>query len=159
MGNEVQIPVALPLDDDGFLRRECPTCERELKWRPTPEGEQAVPPPDGGYFCPYCGVQAQPGTWLTKAQASYIEALAVVRVVDPMIQKFNDDLGRMARGSGGVISVRSDRRPAEEPEPLGEEVNEMRRVDFTCHRSEPVKVLDDWTGPVQCIICGQAVES
>ena len=22
----------IPLDSDGFLRRECPTCEREFKW-------------------------------------------------------------------------------------------------------------------------------
>lgn len=28
-----------PLDSDGFLRRECPTCEREFKWLPSCEGE------------------------------------------------------------------------------------------------------------------------
>ena len=44
MSDEVQLSVALPLDSDGFLRRECPTCEREFKWLPLPdtEGDEAV---------------------------------------------------------------------------------------------------------------------
>jgi hypothetical protein len=48
--SEVQIPMSVPLDSDGFIRRECPTCERELKWRPTSEGEEGAPTPEGGYF-------------------------------------------------------------------------------------------------------------
>ena len=31
----------------------------------------------------------------------------------------------------------------------------MTRVDFACHPSEPLKVLDDWREPVRCLICGQ----
>jgi hypothetical protein len=31
----------------------------------------------------------------------------------------------------------------------------MTRVDFECHPTEPVKVLDDWDNPVHCRICGQ----
>jgi hypothetical protein len=29
---DVSIPMSLPLDGDGFLRRECPKCERQFKW-------------------------------------------------------------------------------------------------------------------------------
>ena len=32
MSDEISIPIALPLDGDGFLRRECPACELEFKW-------------------------------------------------------------------------------------------------------------------------------
>ena len=32
---------------------------------------------------------------------------------------------------------------------------DMARVDFECHPTEPVKVLDDWDKPVSCLICGQ----
>ena len=156
MNDEIQIPVAIPLDRDGFMRRECPTCDRELKWRPTSENEEPAPVPDGGYYCPYCGVQAQPETWLTKAQVNHVQTLLKARVVDPMIDKFGDDLRRIARNSRGTISVQTHRQPTEEPQALTED-DDMRRVDFSCHLSEPVKVLDDWSGPVRCIICGQEV--
>jgi hypothetical protein len=33
------------------------------------------------------------------------------------------------------------------------ETDDMRRVDFPCC-GEPVKVLDDWAGPVYCPLCG-----
>jgi hypothetical protein len=31
----------------------------------------------------------------------------------------------------------------------------MRRVGFPGHPGEPVKMLDDWSAPVRCLICGQ----
>ena len=155
MSDDVQISVPLPLDVDGFLRRECPTCERELKWRPTPEGEEPIPMPDGGYFCPYCGVQASPDAWLTEAQAAQVQQILQACVVDPMLEKFGDDLQRIARGSRGMFSVSTRHERTEEPRPLSED-DDMRRVDFACHPSEPVKVLKDWSGPVRCLICGEA---
>lgn len=56
--DEVALSMSLPLDSDGFLRRECPTCERELKWLVSADDEDDEDGgvPDGGYFCPYCGV-------------------------------------------------------------------------------------------------------
>ena len=30
----------------------------------------------------------------------------------------------------------------------------MRRIDFVCHPDDPIKVADDWTGLVRCLICG-----
>ena len=66
--DDVALEMSMPLDSDGFLRRECPTCEREFKWFHTPAEEgSAAPVIDGGYFCPYCGVQAETNTWLTQA--------------------------------------------------------------------------------------------
>ena len=47
----------------------------------------------------------------------------------------------------------SDHAP-DEPEPLTE-VDDMTRVDFSCHPTEPIKVLDDWDKSVFCLICGQ----
>ncbi len=35
--DEVMLEISMPLDSDGFLRRECPTCEREFKWLHTLE--------------------------------------------------------------------------------------------------------------------------
>ena len=33
--------VSLPLDSDGFLRRECPHCMQEFKWHHGPANEEA----------------------------------------------------------------------------------------------------------------------
>lgn len=89
---DVTLSMAIPVDSDGFLRRECPTCEREFKWLPSPsedaeEGE-AADAADGGYFCPYCGIQAPADAWFTKAQLELAEHILQAEVVDPMLRKF-----------------------------------------------------------------------
>lgn len=153
--DEVAVEMSLPLDSDGFLRRECPTCEREFKWFDTPEGEDtAAPVADGGYFCPYCGVQADASTWLSKAQAELVHQLLASQVLGPMLEKFGDDLKSIGRQSGGIINVEVTHDTPDEPDPLAD-VDDMTRVDFTCHPTEPIKVLDDWNKPVFCLICGQ----
>ncbi|HEV7751795.1 MAG TPA: hypothetical protein VGO71_09640, partial [Baekduia sp.] len=61
----------MPLDSDGFLRRECPTCEREFKvfvHQVAGEEADAQGPQPGGYYCPYCAIQADANAWFTKAQ-------------------------------------------------------------------------------------------
>jgi hypothetical protein len=71
VSDNFETSMSIPLDSDGFLRRECPTCERELKWKYLDEegGEEAAEPEEGGYYCPYCAIPAPPANWLTKAQA------------------------------------------------------------------------------------------
>lgn len=140
--DEVSLGMSLPLDSDGFLRRECPTCERELKWLYTPESEEnAASMPDGGYFCPYCGVQAEPGSWFTAAQTELARNIVATQAIGPLVKK---TLGTGARY-----------QPPDELDPLTE-VDDMTRVDFECHPTEPVKVLDAWDRPVFCPICGRA---
>lgn len=146
--------MSVPLDGDGFLRRECPTCEREFKWLSSPEGEGETPAA-GGYFCPYCAIQAPPGSWFTKAQIEQAKSILSSEVVQPEIDKLRDAIDRMARSSGGLIradlSMTGSSDPA--PPPLTE-LDDMRRVDFDCHPREPVKVLDNWGGAVHCLVCG-----
>jgi hypothetical protein len=71
-------------------------------------------------------------------------------VVDPMLDKFGRDL---QRSTSGMFKVNTSRDRSPEPPELSEP-DDMRRVDFPCHPSEPLKVLDDWAGPVHCLICG-----
>jgi DNA-directed RNA polymerase subunit RPC12/RpoP len=138
--DEIALSMEIPVDSDGFLRRECPTCEREFKWLSLPSGEEAASDmTDAGYFCPYCGVQAPADAWFTKAQLELAEHIVQAAVVNPMLRKF-------AGGTSGQ---------SEEPEPLNED-DDMRRIDFACHSSEPLKILDGWQQPVHCLVCGQA---
>jgi hypothetical protein len=159
MGDEVSVAMSLPLDSDGFLRRECPTCEREFKWLSAEEGSaDAAPIPDGGYFCPYCAIQAQPDAWWTPAQLEAINSVMSSEIVDPALKKFERDLRRSAKRSGGFLDVSVRHEPAHQPAPLVE-VDDMRRVDFLCHPGEPIKILDDWTQPVHCLICGSEAKA
>ena len=66
IGNMTEIPMSLPLDKDSFLRRECPNCERQFKWWPTPPeeeiSEETQEAPEA-YFCPYCHEPTSPDAW------------------------------------------------------------------------------------------------
>jgi len=153
MSDEVQIEMALPLDSDGFLRRECPTCEREFKWLPS--DEPGATPEDAGYYCPYCGVQAETGAWWTKAQLEHSKALLMEEVVAPKLKDFQKGMAETARRSHGLLTFKPGKIEVDEPVALVEP-DDMRRIDFSCHPTEPVKVLEDWTKPVHCLICRKA---
>lgn len=148
----------VPLDPDGFLRRECPTCEREFKWFASAEGEgEGEPPPVGGYYCPYCAVQAPPGSWFTKAQIEQAKTIVTSEVIQPEIDKLREALDRIGRSSGGLISAKlTSTGPSDRPALALTEVNDMRHVDFQCHPREPLKVMETWTGTVHCLVCGRA---
>jgi hypothetical protein len=156
MDDEQTLEVSVPLDDDGFLRRACPTCEREFKWFNSPGGE-GEPLPVGGYFCPYCQVQGPPELWFTNEQVELATNRVARDIVGPEIAKMSLDLKRSTRG--GLISLDMTYEEPDEMDPLVEP-NDMRRVDFICHPKEPVKVLDDWARPVHCLICShEAVQA
>jgi len=156
MEREVSTTMSIPLDSDGFLRRECPTCEREFKWFAThSEGEdESAPVPNGGYYCPYCAVQAPPDAWFTKAQLEQATSVITRELVEPELKRFKR---QVERGSGDFINVGVDIDAREEPPPLTE-ADDMRRVDFPCHPAEPVKVDEDWNRVVHCLICGAQIE-
>jgi hypothetical protein len=151
MDGDQSIEMSVPLDEDGFLRRECPTCEREFKWFNSPEG-QGEPLPMGGYYCPYCRVQGPPDAWWTKEQLEHAENRVARDIVGPEFERMARDLKRSSRNSLIRIDITHETPP--ELDPLVEP-NDMRRVDFPCHPTEPLKVLDDWTRPVHCMICSQ----
>ena len=101
------------------------------------EAEEAVESADdAGYFCPYCGVQAPIDAWLTQAQVALAQNIVAREVIGPMVSK----IGRY--------------EAPDELDPLTE-ADDMTLVIFSCHPSEPLKVLDDWRKPVRCLICGK----
>jgi hypothetical protein len=117
--------MSLPLDSDGFLRRECPTCEREFKWFSSPKGEGAAPEPSG-YFCPYCRIQAPTDSFFTAAQIELAKNVVVRDLVGPELDK----LGRNLRGNrrpGDLISIEFSATLPPKMDPLVE-TDDMRRV-------------------------------
>ncbi|MEJ7784463.1 MAG: hypothetical protein WKF96_06640 [Solirubrobacteraceae bacterium] len=148
MGDDMSVSVEIPLDGNGFLRRECPTCEREFKRLVGEDELGADEIPDDGYYCPYCAVKAPDDQWHTLAQVEAMTAVAAEKIFDPMLSKMANEIGgRFEKGR---------RDPAPD---LIEAVDDMRRVDFACHPAEAVKVAAGWDRRVSCPICGVSTDN
>lgn len=152
MNDEIRIPVSLPLDSDGFLRRECPHCEQEFKWFSHEEGDSDAEIVDQ-YFCPLCGVAAGTDSWWTPAQLEYMKGVS-----GPAIDQYvQDSVVQIFKGMKGMKFKpnRSFSVGIETPEALVEH-DDMVIVEPPCHKNEPVKVPETLSSRVHCRVCGSA---
>lgn len=150
MDDEISIPVSVPLDSDGFLRRACPTCEQQFKWFSHADGAPDAEPADQ-YFCPLCGVPAGVGEWWTPEQLDYAQGAAAPEL-DRLIQDATKEAFEGIKG----MSFKPDGNftlGIEVPEPLTEP-DDMIIVEPPCHPSEPIKVPEHATEHIHCLICG-----
>ncbi len=150
MGDDISIPVQLPLDSDGFLRRECPSCELEFKWF---NHEQGDPDAEGveQYHCPRCGATASTDSWWTPGQLAYMQSVAAPEIEQAIGDAFRDAF----RGRKGfkVSSNRNFRLDINNPGQLTEP-DDMVIVEPPCHPNEPLKVPEEATAQVYCLVCG-----
>ena len=149
---EIEVPVDIPRDADGFIRRECPHCMRQFKWHDGPANEdaehQAAPVT---FHCPLCGQPAAVDSWNTTDQVE----LAQQTVMPQVMEMIQDDLEAMFRGMKGMTYERGSDELTDQPEPLTE-LEDMVIVASPCHSYEPVKIPEDHTGPLYCLVCGSA---
>jgi hypothetical protein len=144
--------VEMPLDEQGFLRRECPICEREFKWHGGPiNGATQDDFPADRYFCPYCGEAAPADQWWTRKQVEFIQQSLLHQVIPGIEETLRESMKGIEKGGWIRTEVRSD--PVNPPVPLSES-NDMTAVASPCHPYEPVKIVDDWTEPIHCLVCG-----
>jgi hypothetical protein len=150
----MEISFSLPLDADGFLRRECPNCEREFKWHsgPTDDAPADFVYPDV-YWCPLCGKAAALDTWWTPAQLEYQQEILGGVAHDYMADALKDAF-KPTRNSFIKFDVKQSPRPSE-PDPLVE-LDDMMMIAPPCHPWEPVKVPENSSAPYYCLICGEA---
>lgn len=149
----MEIGVEVPLDPDGFLRRECPHCIGEFKWflgRAEGTPEDWTDPEI--YYCPYCGQPADTDSWHTQEQVDYFTQVALGSAREHVIDELRDAT-RTQRGSAIRFEVSDDESPP--PAPLTEPPDQMAMIASPCHPFEPIKVTIDG-GPVHCLVCGQA---
>jgi hypothetical protein len=141
--------MSVPLDSDGFMRRECPTCEQEFKWRASQDGDEVVVHVDQ-YYCPLCGVPSGVDNWWTQAQLDYMEAL----VVPDALRDIQNMLGDAFRGNKHVkFEASSEIGVTPMPAALFEP-DDMVIVEPPCHAFEPVKIPEHHPGPFHCLVCG-----
>lgn len=147
----MDIPMTLPLDD-GYLRRECPTCKRQFKWHhgPTDDSEDTNGSSTEEYFCPYCGQGAPTDSWWTEDQLRHAQELAV----GESAKIINDSMKGLERKMRkGPVSFKANSMPMHEPHPL-HEPQDMVVVQSPCHPEEPIKITEDWQEPLHCLVCG-----
>lgn len=149
----MEVSISLPLDNDGFLRRECPHCMQEFKWHHGPANEEAEQMSDSGiYHCPLCGQSAGPDSWWTQDQLDYAQKAAM----PVAMQSFEDQLDGIFRGASAKhfsIKRTGHLDSPEDPMPLVEK-DDMSTVAPPCHAYEPVKVPETAAGPFYCLVCG-----
>jgi hypothetical protein len=156
--SDVSIPMTLPLDTAGFLRRECPNCNKQFKWYSSEEADTAgdelivTVGSSEAYYCPYCHTPAPSNAWWTQEQIEYARELAAAEVMRPMLGNFGADLEQLNR-PGSLISFNVQVPDMPRPDPLTEP-DDMVRVDLPCHPEEPLKVDETWTSDVACLVCG-----
>lgn len=146
---EISVPLNL---DSGFIRRQCPSCDRQFKWHYGPTDERPADAVDPAlYHCPYCGMRAAPDEWWTRDQASYIGEAAI----SPAIGAIQDELGEVFRGfKSKNVKVSFKAEPEPLPPSPPPEPADMQEIQPPCHPWEPIKILDDWHEALHCIVCG-----
>ena len=161
---DIELNISLPLDDEGFFRRECPFCRREFAQEgidsfmteaegkaDSDESNQEEPE----YFCPYCGQSASKGSWWTQEQLSYIN----IFTQNIMASLINEHLIRpLQRNFGhqrsGPISISFHGHEMGQQEPwISPEVNDMNVFDLLCCNRK-IKVEENTTGRIHCFFCG-----
>lgn len=144
--------ITLPLDDDGFLRRECPTCEQEFKWHHGATDDEPADAVDPLlYYCPLCGHPSGPDSWWTQEQLDYIQAIALGVAMDEL----QDEFKKLERSSRGLLKVEMSPPGVEDIPASLHEPEDMVIVTSPCHAWEPVKVTADWSASLHCLLCGE----
>lgn len=151
----MEMGVEIPLDADGYVRRQCPHCERAFKWHHTPADGTGVTTdrePAEEYFCPYCGEPAPLDQWYTDEQIDYIRAVAGQEALKNVVRELGASIRAMNR-QRGVVQMSVQPQPSDPPPPLFEP-DDMVAIEPPCHPDEPVKVAEGSPGPFHCLICG-----
>ena len=99
--------ITLTPDEDGFIGRECPSCERYFKVRPgTGLTEQTFT------YCPYCENKDDANAFATKEQVAFAQSLAMRALTGQL----NQSLARLNKTiGGGLVQMKITTQPADEP--------------------------------------------
>lgn len=179
--SEISLTIPLPLDDDQFLRRECPLClrqfkieteevdrqsliERELKAFLLEEGAQLrdeeadateAGSEEADLYCPYCGQPSPRTEWWTREQSAYIHVFAHNIMAQIVNEQLIRPMKRQFSGHrGGPLSLRFEGSEMEYQEPwISPEPQDMTIHQLPCCGLR-VKVFDDWSQTVYCYKCG-----
>jgi uncharacterized Zn finger protein (UPF0148 family) len=128
----VKVPVNLPLDEEGYLDRQCPAkfCHAEFKvlwqdWKGKVKDEKV--------FCPICGVSACATEWNSEEQEAHLKQVALAYVQKTVRLGLSEDAQRFNRSQRpGFIQMRLSIRPAPPLVIIPIDAAKAMRQNFTC---------------------------
>lgn len=72
-----------------------------------------------------------------------------------VVRELNAELKQLARRhQSGAMNVTVRRGAEPEPPASLVEPADMVAIASPCHPWEPIKIVDNWVGPVSCPVCG-----
>ena len=174
--SEIIFEISLPLDSDGFLRRECPLCLRQFKVEFTEEERKTVvqkeienyllendliqksedpnETDEIEYWCPYCGQSAKSTSWWSQEQLEYVQIFPYNYMADTINRQMKELKRQFSKAGKGLISVKIDTKELPYKEPwISPETDDMTIVDLPCCKFK-IKLDDDWREPYNCFKCG-----
>ncbi len=128
----VRVPINLPLDDEGYFDRQCPSegCGANFKvlfedWRDRVSDEKV--------FCPICRFQTTADSWNTPEQTEYISAVLRNHVQGIITSAMKEDAQRFNRTQKlGFISLSLSVKPGQPQVEVPASVADIMRQRFSC---------------------------
>jgi hypothetical protein len=136
--------LSFPTDSDGFLSRECPSCDQLFKVLPGQGSDQPVS------HCPHCGHTGS-DCWNTSAQVDYAKSVVANTLLVPEIERLRRQLG----ASSGFLKITLEHNIDKPPAPPIDADVPFDIIRFPCC-NETVKLSRNETN--FCIICGTPFE-
>lgn len=140
----------ISLDSEGFVRRECPKCEREFKLQTLEKDFQTPPVKNSGEVtCPYCKHRSSADQWWSKNQVKYIndmQSFFAFNFITPKALKIK---------STPFVTVKTTITQTEEPI-MPSEIDDMKRISITCCERD-IKILENWNGDIVCPDCSKTL--
>lgn len=138
----------LPVDEDGFLRRECPYCKRQFKLH---QDEFGSLQDESDHYCPYCGQIANSGQWGTEEQAEHINTNLDNIVADLLNENLINPLQHSFSHSNNIEFT--GKEIEKKNQIIQPETNDMKTIILACCQKR-VKIIDEWDKGVKCYYCG-----
>ena len=179
--SDIVIPIQLPIDDDGFLRRECPLCVRQFKVETSSEEQQSWIQNEldayllqSGisteseeldteseneddvleFLCPYCGQLANYDHWWTQEQLAYIHVFAHNIMAQIVNEAFKPLKRRSSTQKKGMFSIEFSFEEMSLKNPwISPEINDMSEYKLPCCQAK-IKLIDEWQHTFYCYKCG-----
>lgn len=131
-----EIGIDLPLDEDGYLERQCSKCRRNFRVAFNDWSRKI----SAAAFCPFCGHHCEAGGWHTPAQVEYLRAMAlnaVRRRVGAVLERNAAQFNR-AHATGGLVEVSMRFEPGRDvtvslPRPKDENRSRFVCGSCSCH--------------------------
>lgn len=133
-GGKMTVPIQIPLDEDGYFDRRCPSDACQACFKVLME-DWKNKVSDDRVFCPTCREEAKSTEWNTPGQSEYIRRVAIGHVHDMVGRALSQDAKDFNRKQRpGFITLSMSYKPGTPPMILPISAAEQLRQKFICEQ-------------------------